>query len=568
VAARRDPAARRPRAPRLLAAAVAAVGAIGFVSALTPALASRSDLLSGLVPTTATDAARLLALLASLLLVLLAGGLRRRKRRAWQLACAALGLTAAAHVAKGLDVGDSALTLIALGSLVSRRRDFHVEGDPETSGRFLRHAALAVAVGVALALVLVEAQSGLGGDALRPAQALREALLGLVGLGPQRLSGHAAHIVPWALVAYTICAGGWLAFLWLRPRSEHRRELERDRRDAHALVARHGADSLAYFSLRRDKSYLFTEQRDAFLAYRVAAGVALVSGDPIGAEGSFDELLDLLVDRCERHGWRIAVLGASAAMLPLWRERGLRTLYVGDEAIVEPAAFSLEGRAIRKVRQSCHRLRRAGYRVELLRRDELSEDLLADLRRVSRAWLRGGADRGFSMALDDLWSPEHPDCVFACALDPAGRAAGFVHLVPSGRGEGLSLSAMRRLEATPNGLTEFVLVELFAWAQTRGIERISLNFNAFGELLRSDRTELPRHARLLRAALAGADRWFQVERLLAFNRKFDPSWQPRFVAYERYGDLPLAALVVLDAESLIELPSLPRRRPRLAPAPA
>ena len=33
---------------------------------------------------------------------------------------------------------------------------------------------------------------------------------------------------------------------------------------------------------------------------------------------------------------------------------------------------------------------------------------------------------------------------------------------------------------------EFLLCETFAWAGARGIERVSLNFNAFGDLLRSD----------------------------------------------------------------------------------
>ena len=99
---------------------------------------------------------------------------------------------------------------------------------------------------------------------------------------------------------------------------------------------------------------------------------------------------------------------------------------------------------------------------------------------------------------------------------------GFVHFVPAPATGDLSLSAMRRLHNTPNGLMEFLLCETFAWAGGRGIERISLNFNAFGDLLRSD-AKLPAWERGLRFVLARADRFFQVERLLAFNRKFFPS---------------------------------------------
>ncbi len=47
---------------------------------------------------------------------------------------------------------------------------------------------------------------------------------------------------------------------------------------------------------------------------------------------------------------------------PLWQAAGLRSLYIGDEAVVETASFSLEGRAIRKVRQSVARLEKVRRR--------------------------------------------------------------------------------------------------------------------------------------------------------------------------------------------------------------
>jgi hypothetical protein len=61
----------------------------------------------------------------------------------------------------------------------------------------------------------------------------------------------------------------------------------------------------------------------------------------------------------EERGLRIAVFGASEHLRPTYEQLGLHSLYMGDEAIVETAAFSLEGRAIRKVRQSVSRLCKA-----------------------------------------------------------------------------------------------------------------------------------------------------------------------------------------------------------------
>src|SRR5438309_10704958 len=80
-------------------------------------------------------------------------------------------------------------------------------------------------------------------------------------------------------------------YLWLRPLAQRVRQSAPDRRRAEGLVRQHGHDSLAFFALRRDKSYFFSTSGRSFLAYRVVNGCALVTGDPIGVLGEFGELL-------------------------------------------------------------------------------------------------------------------------------------------------------------------------------------------------------------------------------------------------------------------------------------
>ena len=53
-----------------------------------------------------------------------------------------------------------------------------------------------------------------------------------------------------------------------------------------------------------------------------------------------------------RRGLTVAAIGLSSDGLARFRRLGFHGHYTGDEAIVHPAAFSLDGRAIRKVRQS------------------------------------------------------------------------------------------------------------------------------------------------------------------------------------------------------------------------
>ncbi len=561
------PARGRPAAPRLLALGLALIGLLGIASPITPSLRERNDVLGSLFPGSVRSIATGATLAISVALLIVAGGLVRRRHRSWQAAVVMVSVVAVLHIVKGLDVEEATASLVLLAGLLIWRRDFDVEGDPETPRTFRRHLAVAVAGLLVLGFLLIEGQSLLEGDLLPPLQATIELLHNVAGLGPERLEGRGSTAVSRAILLYSIVAAGWLLFLWLKPRRQYVRQHARDRADARRIVLESGTDTLDYFALRRDKDYFFGAERDAFIAYRVSGGVALISGDPVGRPAVCAEVLRAFVDFGHRHGWRIAAIGVGPDFVPTYEAVGLRTVYIGDEAVVDPRTFSLEGRPIRKVRQSVHRLQKAGYTVEVRRRDELTPELLASLLRVSQLWLGGQPERGFSMAMDDLWAPEHASAVFAIALAADGRPHGFIHFVPVPRARSLSLSAMRRLPETPNGLMEYLLCETFAWGREHGIERVSLNFNAFGELLRSEEEDLPAWERMLKGTLARADRFFQVERLLGFNRKFFPAWEPRHAAFEQRRDLPLAALVLLTAESLVEFPRPVRRLwRRLLPA--
>ncbi len=166
-----------------------------------------------------------------------------------------------------------------------------------------------------------------------------------------------------------------IAYVVFRPLAAPRSLPDPDvRRSAAELVRRHGTDTLSYFKLRRDTHYIFSPDRQAFVGYRIENGVLLVSGDPVGPDDALQVLTREVCRYSEQHGLELAAMGASERMLPLWREAGLRTLYVGDEAIVDTKAFSLEGRSIRKVRRSVSRLEAAGFDSALVTVADLDDE--------------------------------------------------------------------------------------------------------------------------------------------------------------------------------------------------
>ena len=516
------PVRLRPTTPRpesLLAWAAAAVGVIGVISSLTPEMTDRFRVVKGMLPPGLPTAARVGALAFGIALVFLSRSLARRRRRAWQLAVIVVIASAISHLAKGLDVEEATISLSLLVALIFYRRRFDVPGNPGSVRPLLGIGVTAVAI----AAVVVS--------------------IDLRGVDlPDRASD--------ALTALGLVVGFSALFLWLKPISQVVRQTVGERRVARALVDAYGRDSLSFFSLRRDKSYFFSPTRRSFLAYRVVAGAALISADPVGDEEEFDSLLAEFRRVARANGWRLAVLGASEQHLDRYRRLGLRAIAIGEEAVLHPAEFSLDGRAIRKVRQSVTRLTKAGYSLKVVPADEADEVLRAELDAVSEAWRGNQAERGFTMSMDELYVP---GTVFTLAVWENGRIGGFLHLAPTPVGGGWSLSTMRRAPDTPNGLTEFLIVETMAWAKEHDVSELSLNFCVFTDFLSPERAvTVPRRA--LRRVLLSADNVFQLERLYAFNRKFFPEWRPRYLCVEKLTDLPVVGLAYLHVEQLLVPP--------------
>jgi lysyl-tRNA synthetase class 2 len=329
------------------------------------------------------------------------------------------------------------------------------------------------------------------------------------------------------------------------------------RRLAQALVQAHGSDTLSFFKLRGDQHYFFSEDGRAFVAYRIENGVLLLAGDPVGPEEAFAPLLGELRAFADTRGLKLGAVGAGERMRPRYEELGLRMLYLGDEAIIELERFSLEGRPIRKIRQSVTRLRKAGFQAELRATGELDRPTLAQVERVVELGRQGAPERGFSMAMDRVSGECCQDTLVLLARDGEGEVRGVLHFVPCYGRQTMSLSFMRRDPETPNGLTEFMVATAAELLRERGMSEMSLNFAAFARWMHSPERW---YERLLGKVVAIANPYFQIESLYRFNAKFFPRWEPRYLVYEGALGLPRTGLAAMWAEGQLPKPALRLRR--------
>ena len=530
------PRTRQSVAP-VVVLAVAAAGALDLLHAILPG--SDSGILRPLTPDAAGSLARAAAALVAIALLAAARGLARRRHRAWQVATAVAGLSTLLHVLHGLNDGTLA-SAVVLVLLIARRADFDRPGDTDSRPRVLGRAVI-VATVIAVYGTVVMWLNRLAAD--RPfsvAFDLHELAHGLLGLelgGSPHFAGSFGAWFPLSLPLIGAAGLLWVIEGWLAPWRQAVRQEDRERALACTLVHAWGSDTLAPFVLRADKSYFFSEDESSFLAYRVVGGVAIVSGDPIGPPDRSGALITRFAEYARQRDWRLAILGASEQWLPIYAVHGLRALYHGDEAIVDTRTFSLEGRAIRKVRQSVNRLVGAGYRAEIVYPSQIEPGIRCELEAIAEEWRGKAPDRGFVMALDALFSLGDDDAVFVVGYAPDGRPHGFLHFAISPAGHALSLSSMPRRRETPNGFNEWLICEAVGWAGASGHDFVSLNFSPFAALFAPE-AHLTPIQQMQRRALLSVKGHFQLDNLLAFNRKFFPNWERRFIVYEHRRDLP------------------------------
>lgn len=561
----RTPERRQRRWAPLAAGWLALViGLADIASVAIPSLHLHTRLhrINTFVPGPFANVTRTADVIIGLMLLLLAHGLRRRKRRAWQAVTLLLAFSAAIHLAHYPHWAPACVAVAALAALVFYRREFYAMGDPRTRWRALAVLAGLVVADVAIGLTYILLARGLAAN-YSLWQRCVHVVYGLVGVsGPVQFVPEGRsdlfNLLTSALGVFTLVVA---AYLFLRPAEPPGRLSEADRRRVRDLLARHGErDSLGYFTLRDDKSVIWSPSGKSCVGYRVVSGVMLAGGDPLGDPEAWPGAIHAFLDEADRHAWVPAVMGCGEQAAEAWcREGGLTALELGDEAVVETAGFTLKGRAMRNVRQMVARVARQGYVAQVRRAADIPPAELAELVRQADSWRGSQTERGFSMALGRVGGRGDDSCVIVTATQD-GALRAMLHFVPWGA-DGLSLDLMRRDRGAQPGVNDFLIVEAIKAAREQGVRRVSLNFAVFRSALeRGERIGAGPVLRAWRGLLVFASRWFQIESLYKFNAKFCPAWSPRFFVFPGTKNAPRVAVAALEAEAFLTWPRLEVRR--------
>jgi lysylphosphatidylglycerol synthetase-like protein (DUF2156 family) len=366
-------------------------------------------------------------------------------------------------------------------------------------------------------------------------------------------AGIAMRVLSFEFVGCVLVAGSGLVLMWplnARPRAD-------DLARIWALIDATSGDPLAPFAMQTGKCYLFSADGTAGLAYRTRIGYAVVSGDPVGDEAQFPQLVADFAAHCHAHGWRMVVLGCSERRLHLWSDRkvlgtSLRPIPIGRDVVVDVANFAMSGRKFRNLRQAVQRTHNCGITTEIVGEQDLNARQVAELAEVLQASPSGaGADRGFCMSLDGVLEGRYPAIKLIVARDKSGSAQGFHRYATAGGGSEVTLDVPWRRRGAPNGIDERLSVDMISAAKESGAQRLSLSFAAFPELF--DEQDRGWMQRVLYWLVHRLDPLIALESLYRYLRKFHSTGERRYVLASLRQLVPLIYV-------LLSLEFMPRRR--------
>ena len=513
----------------VLAILVFLSGVVLLFSGATPEIDTRLEHLGFLVPHRLIDASHFGASLIGVLCLLLAQGLRRRLSAAWILTTVLLLVGALLSLLKGFDWEEASLLTLTACLLAAFRGSFYRPSRLlELPFSPVYVVASACVIGASVWLLLFAYQDvpyshqlwwqfTLDADAPR---------------GLRSLLGSAVLLV---IVALT-----WL-LRTARP-TIHLPTADELQRASRILQDSDQPDG--GLALTGDKALLFHPQDDAFLMYARRGRSLVALYDPIGPAQRRAEMIWQFRDLCDIHHARPVFYQVRAENLPFYMDIGLTAIKLGEEARVDLLRFDLDakGKEMKDLRYTWNRGGRDGLSLEI---QEPGQAPLEELKVISDAWLEGKnvREKGFSLG---RFSAEYLQHFRIALIRFQGQPVAFANLLETHSRELASLDLMRAHPQAPKLTMEFLMIGLIQHYKTHGYARFSLGMVPLSGL--QPRRGAPLTQRLGSMVFQRGEQLYNFQGLRRFKDKFQPDWEPRYMAVPAGLD-PLVALA--DTAALI-----------------
>jgi len=498
-------------APYVLSLTTFAAGVVLLVSGATPSVHARVASLHRVLPLPVLEFSHFAGSVAGIALVLLARGIRQRLDAAWHFTVVALGIGIVASLLKGFDYEEAIALLLVLVAVFPARAGFYrraaLTAEPLSPGWI---AAVLMVLGGTLWLGLfsfkhVDYSSDLWWHFAVRADA------------PRFLR---------AQVGATVFAMAFALSRLIRPAPAVAQPATAEQLQRILPTLQRTSRTIGHLALLGDKALFMSDHASGFIMYGIEGRSWIALGDPVGTSEEQQELAWGFREAAHRNGGRPVFYEVGRENLPLYIDLGLTLLKFGEQGRVPLEGFTLDGKARAKLRQPVRFCESQGCRFEIVPAADV-EPLLPQLRVVSDAWLamKRTREKGFSLGRFD---PRYLS-YFPMALVWRGdEIIAFANVLATGTKEELSADLMRHVPDAPNGIMDFLFAQLMLWGAGQGYRWFNLGMAPMSGF--EARALAPAWTRIGAMLYRHGEHFYNFRGLRRYKEKFQPQWEPRYLA--------------------------------------
>ncbi|MBC8986808.1 lysylphosphatidylglycerol synthetase family protein [Pedobacter sp. N36a] len=515
------------------------LGMVNIISVFSPAITSRIKLIGQFIPFVGINFSSAMILSLGVLLGICSVFLIRGVKNAWYLVFGMVALSFIGNLTKGFDYEESLLALLVMVILLISYPHYYVKR--HRSIRELRPALLF------WTLLVVLSYGVLGFYFLQKrhfnmdftfAGAIESTLNGFVLLNmhlpePQTFFGR------FFLHSLNFLGIGFLAVLFWRmtaPYAPSLHSLKKNTHRAEVLLDRYGISPVDYFKVDGDKHHFFCKQVEGFVAFSISSGFALVLEGPV-CKHAPDQIRAVISEFecfCQTKGLRPVYYRVDACQNQMFKGLGKKSFHIGQEALVDVQAFSLEGKKRKSLRNAVNKLTREGYQPKIYKAP-IPQEVMLQLEFISDCWLRDTRrqERGFSQGVFDPLKLKYHDII--TLENRQGKVIAFLNIIPNYAPGEATYDLIRKLDGACGGNMDMLILKFIDYCKDLGYSRLNMGLAPFSGVT-SHSAMSGKLLGVLYKVLPPIRAWQGIR---DFKDKFDPSWHDKFLIYEHDYDLLL-----------------------------
>lgn len=515
--------------PHVLSVSVFIGGSILLFSGSMPSEVPRMEWLQIFLPLPVIEMSHFLASLVGAGLMLLARSLQRRIEGAYQFTVGLLIFGILFTLLRGADYEEASILAVMLVTLVPCRDEFHRKSSLVTR-RFSPGWVMMIS------LVMISA-IWLGTFSFRNVAYQGDLWwqFTLLGDAPRYLRAMVG------VLSFTLLIS---LMKLLKPKKQEVKEPKAHETAAAKQILKNEPRTKPNIVLLEDKELLFSDNHSAFIMYAIEGKSYVSMGDPVGPKQEVEELLWKFRERCDGHDSRPVFYQVQDEFLDWYVDLGLTLMKLGEEARVYLPEFDLSQKAYPELNKSYKKYKKPGYSFKIIPPNQIDAHL--DLfKRISDEWIeaKDARELGFSQGVFKRdYLREFPFAV----VYADDRPIAFSNIWQGANRYELSFDLLRNSAKAGDGVIDYLLIEMMLWGKAQGYDWFSLGMAPLSGMENHQHTD--RWNRVADWVYTYGENFYNFKEVRTYREKFNPVWEPRFLAVPGGWALPR---VLADLTNLI-----------------